>query len=401
VTVKKLLIIDDERAILEMLEISLTRDGYHVLMAENGHEGLRLFEGQSPKLVLTDIKMPDIDGIEVLKRIKAIDEEAEVIVITGHGDMDAAISALKHGASDFITKPIRGEVLSLALERAEDKVAMSRRLKDYTENLEQRVEACMLELKEAQEQLIRHERLATIGETVTGLAHYIKNILTGLRGGTYMLNTGMAKDKTQLMKEGWAMVQRNIERVHDLALNLLRYSKERTPELTLCEIHELVSEAVGLFEELARKHRVKLEMSLDPNLKQAYLDREGMYNVLVNLISNAIDACIYDTDTSKAWRILVETKLERNVDSESAIVIDVTDNGAGIREEVKEKLFTRFFSTKAGRGTGLGLLITEKIIKEHGGEISVESKEGQGTRFSIRLPRRKPGDAKELSHQTN
>jgi signal transduction histidine kinase len=380
-----LLVIDDERPILEMLEMSLTSEGYKVITAENGTEGLRIFKEERPNLVLTDIRMPGIDGIEVLKTIKATDNEAEVIVITGHGDMNSAIAALQHGASDFITKPIRDEVLMLSLERAKNKIAMGRQLKDYTENLEQKVEACALELREAQEGLIRNERLATIGETVAGLAHYIKNILTGLRGGVYMVNTGMAKDKPHMLKEGWAMVQRNVERVGDLALSLLMYSKERVPERSVCRPNEIVSEAVELFKERADEHRVKLNAALDPNLKEAYLDRDGINNVLLNLISNAIDACLYDTDTAKVWEVSVRTKLEIDADSEEVILFEVKDNGCGMTDEVKSKLFTRFFSTKAGRGTGLGLLNTHKIIHEHGGEISVESQAGQGTTFAVRL----------------
>jgi len=379
-----LLVIDDERPILEMLEISLASEGYNVITAESGTEGLKIFKEQRPKLVLTDIRMPGMDGIEVLKTVKATDNEAEVIVITGHGDMNSAIAALQHGASDFITKPIRDEVLMLSLERAKNKIAMSQQLTDYTENLEQKVEACALELRQAQEELIRNERLATIGETVAGLAHYIKNILTGLQGGVYMVNTGMAKDKPHMLKEGWAMVQRNIGRVGDLALALLMYSKERAPERSVCRPNEIVSEAVELFKERADEHRVKLNAALDPNLKEAYLDRDGINNVLLNLISNAIDACIYDTDTSKAWEVTVRTK-QMHADSNEVILFEVRDNGCGMTDEVKSKLFTRFFSTKAGRGTGLGLLNTQKIIHEHGGEISVESQAGQGTTFAVRL----------------
>jgi signal transduction histidine kinase len=384
-----------------MLKISLASEGYEVMTAENGYKGLRMFEEKGLKLVLTDIKMPGMDGIEVLRRVKAVDLEAEVIVITGHGDMDSAIAALQYGASDFITKPVRSEVLTLALERAQKNLATSQQLRAYTENLEEKVEECMLELRQAQEELIRNERLATIGETVAGLAHYIKNILTGLRGGTYMLNTGMAKDKPRMMKEGWAMVQRNIETVSDLALNLLRYSKGREPELTVCKCNELVREAVDLLKDRATEHRVKLTTVLDPNLKEAYLDRDGMHNVLLNLISNAIDACVYDTATSKAWEVTVKTKIETDMDSGETMVLEVSDNGCGMTDEVKARLFSRFFSTKAGRGTGLGLLITQKIIQEHGGDIAVESKTGVGTTFSVRLKRQMPKDLTGVSHESD
>ena len=391
----KLLVIDDERPILEILKMSLGVEGYEVMTAESGNEGLKIFKDEGPKLVLTDIKMPGMDGIEVLKKIKAMDNEAEVIVVTGHGDMDSAIASLQYGASDFITKPIKDEVLMLALKRAEKKIAISQQLRDYTENLEQKVEEYKQELKQAHEELIEKERLATIGETLAGLAHYIKNILTGVRGGMYMVNTGMAKNKPQMLKQGWDMVQRNIERISDLVFNLLRYSKERSPERSVCKPNEIASEAMELFREKAKTHKVKLTKVLDPNMKDAYLDRDGIYNVLSNLISNAVDACIDDPDLSKEWEVTVKTKLETDPDLGESIFFQISDNGSGMTDEVKEKLFTKFFSTKAGRGTGLGLLDTQKIVQEHGGKIWVESVAGQGTTFYVRLGRAMPKDKDE------
>ena len=158
-------------------------------------------------------------------------------------------------------------------------------------------------------------------------------------------------------------------------------SKERIPERSVCIPNEIVSKTVERFRERAKEHHVELNMALDPNLKRAYLDRGGIQNVLVNLISNAIDACIYDTNTSKVWEVNIRTKLVTDADSGETILFEVTDNGVGMTDEVKAKLFTRFFSTKAGRGTGLGLLGSQKIVHEHGGEISVESKRGKGLLF--------------------
>ena len=383
---KKVLVIDDERAILEMLELSLSSEGYDVLTAENGEKALEIFEQQGPRLVLTDIKMPGIDGIEVLKRIKAMDENAEVIVITGHGDMDTAVRALQSGASDFVTKPVRDEVLMLALERAQKKLAMSEQLEDYTENLQGKMEECKLDLRQAQDELIKTERLSTIGETVAGLAHCIKNVLSGMGGGMYMVHTGMAKEKADMLEEGWAMFQRNVERITDLILDLLRYSRQTLPERAACSPNKLLSEVVRSFETQATRHSVKLNEVLDPNLVEADLERDNIRRALVHLVSNAIDACIYDAAASKVWEVTVKTRLETDAGSGETVLFEVTDNGCGMTDEVKGKLFTRFFSTKAGRGTGIGLLVTQKIIHEHGGEILVESKAGEGTTVSVRLP---------------
>jgi len=382
---KKLLIIDDERPILEMLEISLASEGYDVFTAESGKAGLEIFGQENPKLILTDIKMPGMDGIEVLKRIKEKDSEAEVIVITGHGDMDSAVAALRCGASDFLTKPIRVEVLMLTLERAKQKISIAQQLKDYAENLEQTVEKRTRELRKAQKDLVKSERLATIGETVAGVAHYIKNILNGLRGGMYKVNSAMAKHKPEQMKDGWDMVQRNIEKVSQLVLDLLSYSKERSPERKTCSPNQIVAEVVELLKQKADENSIKLNVLFDPNIKEVDFDPKGIHDALLNLVSNAIDACIYDKNTSKSWEVTLKTGTETTDSGIEKILFEVSDNGCGMSPEIQSKVFTRFFSTKEGQGTGLGLLITQKIIQEHGGELTLESKEGVGTTFSVRL----------------
>ena len=147
----KLLLIDDEESILRVLSLSLKSDGHTVTTAQNGEEGLRLFQEESPDIVLTDLKMPGMDGLEVLKKVKEHNPDAEVIVITGHGDMDSAIEALQQGASDFINKPIRDEVLTLSLERAEEKLAVRKQLKEYTSDLENMIQIATEEVKRKSE----------------------------------------------------------------------------------------------------------------------------------------------------------------------------------------------------------------------------------------------------------
>jgi signal transduction histidine kinase len=382
---EKLLLIDDERPILETLGLSISSEGYEVFTAENGKEGLKIFDREGIKLILTDIKMPVMDGIEVLKKIKESGKEAEVIVITGHGDMDSAIAALRYGASDFITKPVRDEALMLAIERARQKISLAQLLKSYTENLEQKVEMRTRELREAHEEIVKHERLATIGETVAELAHYTKNILNGLRGGMYKVNSALEKNKPDLLREGWDMVQRNIEKVSQLVLNLLTYSKDRPPDREMCSINEIATEVVELLQHQAEENNITLRRDLDPNIKEVYIDPKGMHDVFLNLVSNALDSCVMDEDTSKPWEVTVRTVLKTTDQDKKKIVIEVADNGCGMNPETQSKIFTRFFSTKQGKGTGLGLLITQKIVHEHGGEITVKSEERRGTTFTVIL----------------
>ena len=149
----KVLFIDDEEGIRKIFSILLRKEGYQVFTAESGEEGLKIFEQEIPPIVITDIKMPGMDGIEVLRRIKGINPGAEVIIITGHGDMDSAIEALKLDASDFLIKPVSDEALSVALKRAREKLELKRKLKEYTHNLENLVRERTKELQRAQEQI--------------------------------------------------------------------------------------------------------------------------------------------------------------------------------------------------------------------------------------------------------
>jgi len=163
-----ILVIDDEHGTLSMLRLLLGALGYSVFTADSGEKGLKIFRDQSPPIVLTDIRMPGMDGMEVLKQIKQIDGDAEVIVITGHGDMDMAVQALHLNASDFINKPIQKQALEVALRRAREKIRLKRQLRDYTRNLEVKVEEATAELARSCRRLqTLYEISRSVGETAT------------------------------------------------------------------------------------------------------------------------------------------------------------------------------------------------------------------------------------------
>jgi signal transduction histidine kinase len=382
----RILLIDDERPILDVLSISLESEGYVVKTAEGGLEGLKLLEEECVQLVVTDIKMPGMDGIEVLRKIKASRGEVEVIVITGHGDMDSAVAALRNGASDFLTKPIHEEALLLALERAKERIRTRRLLHEYTHNLEQKCGEYTAELRRAHQELVAQERLATIGETVAGLAHYMKNILNGLRGGVYKVNSGLGRDDRQRLETGWEMVQRNIGKMSDLVAELLYYAKEREPERVPCRLNDVVLEVVGLIRLQAESMGVAVRARLDPGLGEAPLDPKGLHSLILNLATNALDACRSDPNRSKSHHIDFMTRRESGGAGNEWLLLQVSDNGCGMEDAVRERIFTRFFSTKGGQGTGLGLLVSRKIVREHGGEIALETERGVGTTFTVRLP---------------
>jgi PAS domain S-box-containing protein len=178
---KKILLVDDEEGIRKVLGISLADIGYQVLTAENGATALGIFKEEQPAIVLTDIKMPVMDGITLLKRVKQENPDTEVIMLTGHGDMDLAIKCLKLEAMDFITKPINADVLAIALTRAHEKILMKQKLREYTLNLEKMVE-------EKSARLVEAERLAAVGQAMEGLSSAFKNIAGDLSGSIKYFN---------------------------------------------------------------------------------------------------------------------------------------------------------------------------------------------------------------------
>ncbi|MFH0960829.1 MAG: ATP-binding protein [Pseudomonadota bacterium] len=228
------------------------------------------------------------------------------------------------------------------------------------------------------------DRLAVVGQTVAGLAHGIKNIIQGLEGGVYVVETAIEDKDSKLMDRGWSMVKNNIHRISDLVKDLLAYSKERRPQYETTDPNALAEEVCTLFEIKANEKSITIERQFDQDLGKmvkVFLDQRGIHTCLSNLVSNSIDACEMD-QKKESHKIVVRT-LE---DSEDGVIFEISDNGAGMNDETKRKVFSSFYSTKGNRGTGLGLLVTSKIVAEHGGEIFFESAEGVGTTFTIRLP---------------
>ncbi|BFR47406.1 response regulator [Nitratidesulfovibrio sp. HK-II] len=171
-----ILLVDDEEGIRTVLGISLADAGYHVTTAASGEEALARFAERKPDIVLTDIKMPGLSGLDLLERLKAADPEVEVIMLTGHGDMDLAIQSLKRDATDFLTKPVNDDMLEVALRRARERIDMRRRLRGYTENLEQMV-------RDQSSRLVEAERQLAALQTMDGIASGIRSLCSALDDG--------------------------------------------------------------------------------------------------------------------------------------------------------------------------------------------------------------------------
>lgn len=639
---KKILLVDDEEGIRKVLGISLSDMGYDVITAENGEEAFSLFKETAPPIVLTDIKMPGMDGVTLLRAIKEVSPDTEVIMITGHGDMDLAIKSLKYEATDFVTKPINDDVLEIALKRAHERISMRQQIRDYTENLEKMV-------KEQSARLIEVERLAAVGQAIEGLSsaiwnfaggyeggiqyfnempcivaihnrelkivaanelykerlgdkiglnscemyskktsgdsecsvektfrtgkgqrsqekikylsgeevpvivhtapirskdnevelvleisadatevkrlreeleatrqrhkqlfdeapcyitvqdknfnvtaanrrfkedfgvdngfkcfeiykqrqtvcpncpvektfkdgkshqaemvvtskageqinvliwtapinnaageitqvmemstnitqirkledhlaslglligsisHGIKGLLTGLDGGMYLVESGFSKENREQVKEGWDIIKLMAARIRGMVLDILYYAKHRDLKWEKVDVLSFAEDVALTIEPKIRTHNIEFIREFDHSTGGFEVDPGIVRSAIINILENAIDACIEDK-SEKHHKITFGVKQVEN-----HIVFDVFDDGIGMDKKTKEKLFTIFFSSKGTRGTGLGLFISNRIIQQHGGSILVETALGKGSHFSIILPKLLPESAK-------
>jgi len=373
-----ILLVDDEKDIRDVLEISLADCGYDVCMAENGDAGLRVFKEMQPSIVLADIKMPVMDGIELLRKIKHENPETEVIMITGHGDMDLAIESLKNEATDFITKPINVDALEISLRRAHEKIMVRKKLREYTENLERLI----------REKTELQDHLSSLGLMIGTISHGIKGLLTGLDGGMYLLDTGFSKQDQKQVKEGWDIIKRMVEKIRKMVLDILFYAKKRDLKWDQVDVLKFADEVAAVVEPKMHKHGVEFVREFDPAVGRLEIDAGVVHSALINILENAADACAKDK-SKKEHRVEFGIKEEKK-----AIAFTVSDNGIGMDSETLSKIFTLFFSSKGEEGTGLGLFISHKIIEQHGGTISVNSKPGRGSEFIVRIPKVIPENIK-------
>jgi PAS domain S-box-containing protein len=239
------------------------------------------------------------------------------------------------------------------------------------------------ELKQLQDEKLEAERMAAVGQTVAGLAHGIKNLTTALDGGLYMLATGLEKGRLERVQKGMAMLDRNIRRVSLFVKAFLSFAKGREIKARLNDPAEIAREVVDMYAAGADALGIGLKLEAAGFQAPAAIDYESMHECLANLVDNALDACRASAG-SGGLQVTV-----RAFEKENTVCYEVIDNGCGMDDEVKRKVFTTFFTTKGLGGTGLGLLMTRKIIQEHGGFIDLTSEPGHGTTFRIHLPRQR------------
>ncbi|WP_319521358.1 hybrid sensor histidine kinase/response regulator [uncultured Desulfosarcina sp.] len=367
---KSVLIVDDEPDIRDVLAITLQDMGYRTLEAENAARAFDAFRAENPQIVVTDIKMPGGDGIELLRKIKHENPETEVIMITGHGDMNLAIRSLKYRATDFITKPINVDALDIAIRRALEKIDMRARLQDYTRNLERLV----------REKTELQDHLASLGLMIGSISHGMKGLLTSLDGGLYLVASGLKKQDLERAAQGCQAARETAERIRKMVLDILYYAKERELKRTPVKVRDFAEELVRVIQPRIESGGIDLQCRFEKNLGTMAVDADYLQAALVNILDNAVDACLKN-------RAATEHRIDFSVSGDGGeILFRIADNGIGMDEETCKSIFDLFYSTKGRKGTGLGLFIANRVVGQHEGTITVFSTVGKGTEFKVTIP---------------
>lgn len=358
---KSILVVDDEAVIRDLCAKALK--GYRVLQAGDGEEALRLFEKGGVDVILTDVMMPKLNGIELLRRLKEVEPTLVVIVMTGYAEKEIILNALKADADDFITKPLNLLQLKTAVDKALDKKA----LKEEIANLKS-----MDRLKSNFLSLISHK----FRTPLTTISLFLQN----LAGGLY------DPDDVEWRKN-LELISGQSRYLEALVTELLAFSRFMAAgegvRLEACDFAELIPKILALSKEAAGRQGITTALNLDP-LPPLMLDREKISFAIGQLIDNAYKFSL-DTGT-------VTLSLREDGDDYR---ITVEDTGVGIPKEELPKIFEKFYQvdpegTGQIRGFGLGLFYAREFVKLHGGNISVESEPGQGTRVVVTLPRTVP-----------
>ena len=356
------LVIDDERAIRDACCQALSRDGYKTEAAENAEIGLQKARQVKPDVVLVDLKMPGMGGMELLERVQDIDANMVSIVITGYATIESAVEAMKRNAYDFLPKPFTPDHLRIVIKRG----------------LERR----KLSIERAQ---LQQEKEMMKRNFVTLVSHQLRSPLTSVKQYFGVILGGFSGDVDTRQKEMLEKAGKNIDSLLQLIDDWLDMSHIEADNITEgfkpVALTPVLSEILELLKPSAEAKKVAVELDSRGDLPAVEGDRESLKQAFTNLISNAINY------TGQDGTVTVSTAEEAN-----NVVVEISDTGVGISEDDIPFIFDEFFRVKSKEtrgisGTGLGLPIAQRIIEAHNGFIRVVSELGKGSTFSVFLPK--------------
>ncbi|MEO8493579.1 MAG: response regulator [Planctomycetota bacterium] len=400
----KILVAEDSPLMRHLLVTSLKEWHYEVVEAEDGAQAWERFQQDRFPLVLTDWMMPNMDGLELIKRIRASEPEGYtyLILLTAKSEKEELVEAMEAGADDFLIKPCDSGELRVRVREGERIIRLEQTLAEQNR-----------QLRDTQAALVQSEKLAGLGRLAAGMAHevnnpisYVTNNLAVLRRDVTSLTELLAKysaareelatvrpdlsDEIAKLEEECDLdwVRENLtqvfessldglSRVRDIVNNLRDFARLDEAELDELDLNAALRSTIEVLGHELEAKRVTVEYVLHEDLPRVICRPAKINQVLYNLLQNAVQA------SGSNERIIVRTW----ADDEDGVIVEVEDHGCGIEAENLSRIFEPFFTTKpVGRGTGLGLAISYGVVRDHGGTIDVESEVNAGSKFRLRLP---------------
>jgi signal transduction histidine kinase len=356
----KVLVIDDEEIARVSCQRVLKRESIHVTMAVSGREGLDILMREPHDLVLVDLKMPEMDGVEVARRIRSFDPNIVTIIITGYATIESAVAVMKEGAYDYLPKPFTPDELLIVVRRGLEK----RRL-------------------DQESRALREEKEAMERNFVTMVTHQLRSPLAAVFQYIEVLLSDIGGELSEVQREMLERIGERIEGLLQLINDWLDMSRIQAGEilhrLQSVSLASCVDAALAGVELAAREKQVRLITNIPADLPAVRVDPDTFREVLSNLISNAIK---YNRPRGDVWI--------RARDQGDRVVVEVEDTGLGMDEKEIPFIFEQFYRSKAKeirnqQGTGIGLAIVQKIVRAHGGDIEVRSRQGEGSIFSVHI----------------
>jgi two-component system, sensor histidine kinase and response regulator len=376
----RVLVVDDEKEIRSFLSKALRRlGGFQVELAESGEEALRKLEKEPFNLVLTDLKMPEMDGLQLIAEIAKSKPETLTIMMTGHGTIDSALEAMKLGASDYITKPLNLDEMLLRLQKVLEEKQRFVKLKDFADQLER----TNLELRKID---------SMKSEFVSVASHELRTPLAAIKNAVQLMLTGKTGEVNENQKKFLSMAERNINRLTNILNDLLNLSRIESGKMAFkcenIELGDILELAASSLRPHAEVKSIQIDVQLPESLPTIYGDQEKIEQILTNLIGNAIKF------TPDGGKILISARPPPHDQKEGygqAVAISVKDTGIGIPAEHRTAIFEKFHQVEGSlrrsmSGTGLGLAITKGLVEAQQGKIVVESEMGKGSTFTFTLP---------------
>lgn len=375
-----ILIIDDEPSIREVLQEFLQDEGYEVHLSANGKDALGVFAEVRPELVVTDLHMPGISGIDVISGIRKVNKETPIIVITGYGSLDTAIDAIRLNIFDFINKPIGLKEFKATLDRAREHIETGRKIQEELSSMHEQLALTQSRLTAFMDKMAESESVALTGRLIAGVLHNLNTPLSCILGHAELLH--MTQPEVRELEAIKEQAHRMAEIIHSV-LKKVKHPHMRQEERL--DFNQILRDEVRFLEASPYfRFEIEKEWLLTERLPHFAGIAADFDQLFGNLLRNAAEAM----KDQKNKKLTLSTCYDDN-----ELMIIIRDNGPGIPRHLQDRLFQPFFSTKTQEvgisgslGTGLGLYSCRQIVRQYGGTIEAVSSPGQGAAFVIRLP---------------